>query len=462
MPLVGGLIGFFTNWLAIKMIFRPHNSKKFFGIRIPFTPGLIPKERYNISKKIGGTVSKHILTDEVILSAIQEKDFTPMANKIYNDFIFSVQKNKSLKDLFEENTALEINSILDKEIDYFLEKLNSPVVKEKIVCEINSFFFLVLEDKETKEKLLNLLNEYFKNLEFKNVKFLEKFYNDERSIKEAVKEENLDKFKEVIFNNIDPIILLLTSSLEDTNSEANKILSNITEKLIVAGAGKMASIFLNPLKIYDSIREKFIFYINNDRDDLIEKINLLIDEIVSKEMKEVPNYFSDENIENFIKRIYFDLKEKFVEDFVEESSLKDQLVKLYPDLSIRSKELIYKAFNSFLEKEYNKLKILLKDQILTWFWNINLLDIEEKLKIFPQDKVIKFIEINLRNAIEKNGKDIVEQLELDKIVENKINTMEIVEIENIILDVANKELKMITYLGGIIGAIIGLIPLIVK
>ena len=41
--LVGAVIGYITNWLAIKMLFKPHNEKRVFGIRIPFTQGIIPK-----------------------------------------------------------------------------------------------------------------------------------------------------------------------------------------------------------------------------------------------------------------------------------------------------------------------------------------------------------------------------------------------------------------------------------
>ena len=35
---VGAIIGYITNWLAIKMLFRPHGEKKIFGIKLPFTP----------------------------------------------------------------------------------------------------------------------------------------------------------------------------------------------------------------------------------------------------------------------------------------------------------------------------------------------------------------------------------------------------------------------------------------
>ena len=47
-PLMGGIIGYFTNWLAIKMLFRPHKKLYIGNLPIPFTPGLIPKERTRI------------------------------------------------------------------------------------------------------------------------------------------------------------------------------------------------------------------------------------------------------------------------------------------------------------------------------------------------------------------------------------------------------------------------------
>ncbi len=42
-PIVGAIIGYFTNWVAIKMLFRPYKKLKIGPIPIPFTPGLIPK-----------------------------------------------------------------------------------------------------------------------------------------------------------------------------------------------------------------------------------------------------------------------------------------------------------------------------------------------------------------------------------------------------------------------------------
>ena len=42
-PLLGGVIGYITNDIAIRMLFRPHKAKYVMGVHIPFTPGIIPK-----------------------------------------------------------------------------------------------------------------------------------------------------------------------------------------------------------------------------------------------------------------------------------------------------------------------------------------------------------------------------------------------------------------------------------
>lgn len=52
-PIVGGIIGGFTNKVAIKMLFRPHTAKYIGRVHIPLTPGIIPKEKGRIARAIG-------------------------------------------------------------------------------------------------------------------------------------------------------------------------------------------------------------------------------------------------------------------------------------------------------------------------------------------------------------------------------------------------------------------------
>ncbi|MDE7470766.1 MAG: DUF445 family protein [Paramuribaculum sp.] len=65
-PLVGAFIGWLTNGIAIKMLFRPLTPKYIGRWRVPFTPGIIPKERDRIARSVGAVAES--LVDEVALS----------------------------------------------------------------------------------------------------------------------------------------------------------------------------------------------------------------------------------------------------------------------------------------------------------------------------------------------------------------------------------------------------------
>ncbi|MBQ6069134.1 MAG: DUF445 family protein [Bacteroidales bacterium] len=69
-PVVGALIGGLTNRVAIRMLFRPYTAKYIGPIRLPLTPGIIPKERENISKAIGSTISDNLLNSQVLSATL--------------------------------------------------------------------------------------------------------------------------------------------------------------------------------------------------------------------------------------------------------------------------------------------------------------------------------------------------------------------------------------------------------
>ena len=63
-PVLGGVIGYFTNDVAIKMLFRPYKPRYIFGKRIPFTPGLIPSNQARLAKKVSDVIMRSLLTPE--------------------------------------------------------------------------------------------------------------------------------------------------------------------------------------------------------------------------------------------------------------------------------------------------------------------------------------------------------------------------------------------------------------
>lgn len=74
-PIVGAVIGLVTNWLAIKMLFRPLAEKRILGLRLPFTPGLLPRERGRLAQSLGKTVSEDLLDPESVGERLRSQAF---------------------------------------------------------------------------------------------------------------------------------------------------------------------------------------------------------------------------------------------------------------------------------------------------------------------------------------------------------------------------------------------------
>ncbi len=94
--------------------------------------------------------------------------------------------------------------------------------------------------------------------------------------------------------------------------------------------------------------------------------------------------------------------------------------------------------------------------------------IDEKAALIPSyiKSIIKgyideIIEKEVNDSINELGEDIVQKahqrVNIQEIVENKVNDLDLIELENIILSVADNELKHIELLGLILGFLIGIV-----
>lgn len=73
--ILGAAIGYITNYIAIRMLFRPLVEKRILGVRVPLTPGIIPKQRYQLAESIGRMVSTQLLTEETVRQHISSEKF---------------------------------------------------------------------------------------------------------------------------------------------------------------------------------------------------------------------------------------------------------------------------------------------------------------------------------------------------------------------------------------------------
>jgi uncharacterized membrane protein YheB (UPF0754 family) len=67
MPIVGVIVGLLTNYLAIQMIFRPHERTRYLGI--PYQ-GLFPKRQAEIARDYGETTAREVITPRNIIELL--------------------------------------------------------------------------------------------------------------------------------------------------------------------------------------------------------------------------------------------------------------------------------------------------------------------------------------------------------------------------------------------------------
>lgn len=65
-PLLGAVIGYCTNYIAVKMLFHPRRPVFLFGHQLPFTPGVIPKGQSRLARSAGRVISAQLLTQDAI------------------------------------------------------------------------------------------------------------------------------------------------------------------------------------------------------------------------------------------------------------------------------------------------------------------------------------------------------------------------------------------------------------
>lgn len=93
-PLIGALIGYVTNWIAVKMLFRPLYPKRVGKFRLPFTPGIIPRRKAALAKAIGKAVGEELLTKEDIFGTFSsEERKTEAVVRLSDAFFAEAQKD---------------------------------------------------------------------------------------------------------------------------------------------------------------------------------------------------------------------------------------------------------------------------------------------------------------------------------------------------------------------------------
>ena len=150
-PLISAFIGWFTNWIAIKMLFHPRLPVKVLGLTIQ---GIFPKRQHQFAQKLGKLVSEELLSFKDIEAKITDGSNLKQVMPIVETHIDNFLRNKLAAEMpiismFNGDKTIEqLKSVFMKELESlfpvlmtsYMEKLKHELDLEAIVTEKVSTF----------------------------------------------------------------------------------------------------------------------------------------------------------------------------------------------------------------------------------------------------------------------------------------------------------------------------------
>ena len=171
-PLISAFIGWFTNWIAIKMLFHPKNPIKFLGFTIL---GIFRKMHQQFDKKLGVLVATELLHFDEIAVQLKDpsklKELNPIIEAHLDNFLkVKLQEKLPVISMFVGDNTMnkikdgmmeEIESLLPEIITRYTDSLSARIDIEKIVTEKVSKF----SSDKLEEILVSIMSKEFRFVE---------------------------------------------------------------------------------------------------------------------------------------------------------------------------------------------------------------------------------------------------------------------------------------------------------
>lgn len=359
MVVVGAVIGGVTNVIAIRMLFHPFKPYYIFKMRIPFTPGLIPKRREEIATKIGQVIEEHLITESVILQKLNE----PNTREAINDLV--IKQLSKLKS--DDATIRKFANQFDFDLD--LDDLINNKLDKTIINKLNNYYY---------DKQATSINEILPADVITMV------------------DEKLDQAGDLIRERARNYL----SSDKGARDICDMLDTFFAEKGKIVGLLQM---FMTKESIAERVQHELIRLTRHP------KAKVIIDKVIRGEYETLKS----QPLSNVVKEEQF-------------TNISESLVHLI---------MTNLQLNEKMDTPISKLTPKLVDQIQVGVANA------------ITDLIIKQASNHLSTIMTK--------INLRQMVENQINTFDLDYIERLIIEIANKELKLIMSLGFILGGIIG-------
>ena len=482
--LIGAVIGYITNWLAIKMLFRPREAKYIFGMKLPFTPGLIPKEKSRIANKVGETVGTHLLNSDSLSKALKDDKIKAKFNEVAKEKINQVINSnstleESLKNTLGENYYALKGNMIDNIAKTILESIQEEEFKNKVK------FYIVDSIKERLNKEPEKIIDFIKSNKFREViintlgeektrdiigkallKEVKTLGKEDLTIEEVIPENIKPYIEEYVKSQKDTLVDIIKNLLRD-DEVSHKIKSAINDNIpsivsmFLSGDviyGKLVSLVDKSLSeeenkeyicdaalafVHESMKKKVSDVINTVGEEKLQVISDALGDKISKKLN------TEENIDSIISKLnckissfnsYEEIIKVLFNDY--ENILIDNIDSMISQivnnnqLSGEISKIIEKLFDKFLQNSLND--ICYNKQNL-------------------ENSIMSILDNLYNDFVENKSAKVLEIVDISSIVEEQINAFEVDYAEEIIIGIANKELKAITWLGALLGGILGIL-----
>lgn len=489
--IIGAVIGYLTNWLAIKMLFRPHEEKRIFGIKVPFTPGLIPKEQKRIAASVGSAVGEYLLTEETIINnlrsnKVQEHIRTSIKRKV-NDICKSKRTiNDSFSFILKDNYK-KIKEFLKIKIADTVEKeLRKPEIKNKLleISEEQFKRFLEKNPKQIEEKLDIDITDTIKHkvietlkaedtkskLQEKVATALQQFEAENVTLKQLCSEEIIIYTKMYASNNKKKIASYIQGLLKEP--WAQEKLKSVVNDAIGSNVNPLVAMFINSETIFYKVTEFLDSYLQDEekQEDIVIILEKVIDHIGDMTISEILN--GEEGISKVSRSLsriiendtIIEMIGDGISEFIDKDKSFDEIInKINPDYYTKAREIINEKINKILySRDITDMISNAINKIANNILNLKFEDILSSKKEYIESSVVDVCQEFINEFIHNEGKNIIGILDVSSIVEEEINKFPVDMGEKIIVGIARKELSAITWLGGLLGGLIGILSPVIS
>ncbi|ABA87534.1 hypothetical protein Pcar_0273 [Syntrophotalea carbinolica DSM 2380] len=514
-PLLGAMIGYVTNYIAIRMLFRPLRAWRIFGVRVPLTPGIIPSKREELARRIGDMVGSHLVTSDEVAQALQRESFQlELRQAVAGKLGGLLDKELGplcdlVPDKFKERFQELTETLRWKAVRGLFEYLESPAFKARLEAWLQEKSDALLAREPA--SLLGTLqrNALERHVRRKAVAWLQsdkvgrqagqlvdeqlqKLLESSQPLRELVPDDLVDGVQRWIEGELPPLMERLLTLLQDPQvrqrlaERAQEAIAGFTESLGMMG-GLVAG-FLTPEKISEYLpglldragdeigrclaeeqtRRRIAEVIRERFDDLLEKSPA---DLLSK----VP-YGRIARIRRFVRaRVVVTLRGaaagKSLEalfdrmlDPLRQRTLGELLTDLLPTggmpmarraLTERLRTAICSpAAQAALDRE---LAVLIEN----WLFEHPLGRLSARMSSEVRQELEDGLHAQLVQLLSREVPPLVDSLDVSRMVEDKVNSLDILAVESLLLGIMQEQFKYINLFGALLGGIIGTVNLLV-